>query len=350
MSTPQKLGVLVAIPIKGRKILNKSGAKQSPYVQLRLGDQKKRTKASLISSVEPEWDQEIRLDVYQGNLDMHVKMYDEAKDNEMLGVGTLRLHEVVNKGELDVWFTIKNKGSPAGEIYFELTFYAVAPPQAVGAPVPHVQIQHPAIRYTQPGYMPAGRSFPQTPPLPMYGNIPGPPVPFPGNTYQHQQPYSMPMQQLPHHPPQPPIANPNPYSIPNGGSTPKTNSAYGPGALNPLPFQPKTKYTPKSKTQPVNSGNNMPHLSNNNFAPQGNQPGPGWFSQPQPGMQQNHTMRMAVPSHINTSQVTGYGQNFNGQSNNHNMPMHNDRRASNSHYISPVTPPVQYNYSLGSFP
>lgn len=56
--TSQKIGVLVAIPIKGRKLVNRTGGKQSPYVQLKLGEQKKRTRASLIASVEPEWDQE----------------------------------------------------------------------------------------------------------------------------------------------------------------------------------------------------------------------------------------------------------------------------------------------------
>jgi topoisomerase IA-like protein len=59
-TSQRKLGVLVAIPIKGRKLVNKSGGKQSPYVQLRLGDQNKRTRASLIAAAEPEWDQEAR--------------------------------------------------------------------------------------------------------------------------------------------------------------------------------------------------------------------------------------------------------------------------------------------------
>jgi topoisomerase IA-like protein len=59
--TSQKIGVLVAIPIKGRKLVNRTGGKQSPYVQLKLGEQKKRTRASLIASVEPEWDQEASL-------------------------------------------------------------------------------------------------------------------------------------------------------------------------------------------------------------------------------------------------------------------------------------------------
>ncbi|KAF9079962.1 hypothetical protein BGX23_002887 [Mortierella sp. AD031] len=125
MTTPRKLGILVAIPIKGRKLLNRSGGKQSPYIQLTLSGQKKRTKASLIASVEPEWDQEVRLDVFQGALDMGVSVYDEGKKNELIGEGTLLLHEVIDKGELDVWFPIKHKGATAGDIYFELTFYAV---------------------------------------------------------------------------------------------------------------------------------------------------------------------------------------------------------------------------------
>ncbi|KAF9988465.1 hypothetical protein BGZ75_009316, partial [Mortierella antarctica] len=117
MAASRKLGVLVAIPIKGRKLINKTGRKQSPYVQLKLGDQKKRTKASLIASV--------RLDVFQGALDMYVAVYDEGRKNDLIGDGILLLHEVVDKGELDVWFPIKCKGAPAGDIYFELTFYAV---------------------------------------------------------------------------------------------------------------------------------------------------------------------------------------------------------------------------------
>ncbi|KAG0292503.1 hypothetical protein BGZ98_002554 [Dissophora globulifera] len=59
MTSARQIGTLVAIPIKGRKLVNRSGGKQSPYVQLKLGsEQKKRTRASLIAAAEPEWDQE----------------------------------------------------------------------------------------------------------------------------------------------------------------------------------------------------------------------------------------------------------------------------------------------------
>ncbi|KAF9919140.1 hypothetical protein BGZ65_012299, partial [Modicella reniformis] len=115
----QKIGVLVAIPIKGRKLINRSGGKQSPYVELKLSEQTKRTKASLIASVEPEWDQEA------SQLNMNVAVHDEGKKKELIGEGTLLLHEVVDKGELDVWFPIKSMETAAGDVYFELTFYAL---------------------------------------------------------------------------------------------------------------------------------------------------------------------------------------------------------------------------------
>ncbi|KAF9213943.1 hypothetical protein BGZ59_004581 [Podila verticillata] len=127
----RKLGVLVAIPIKGRKLVNRSGGKQSPYIQLKLGDDKKRTKASLIASV--------RFDVFQNHLDLHVMVIDEGKKNEVIGDGILLLHEVIDKGELDVWFPIKYKGSPAGDIYFELTFYAA--PQGLSDHQDHQDLQ-----------------------------------------------------------------------------------------------------------------------------------------------------------------------------------------------------------------
>ncbi|KAG0286607.1 hypothetical protein BGZ97_007361, partial [Linnemannia gamsii] len=91
--TSQKIGVLVAIPIKGRKLVNRTGGKQSPYVQLKLGEQKKRTRASLIASV--------RLDVFQDQLDMKVSIFDEGKKGELVGDGILLLNEVIDKGELD---------------------------------------------------------------------------------------------------------------------------------------------------------------------------------------------------------------------------------------------------------
>ncbi|KAF9998046.1 hypothetical protein BGZ65_006420 [Modicella reniformis] len=339
MATPRKLGTLVAIPVKGRKLLNKTRGKQSPYVQLKLGDQTKRTKASLIASLEPEWDQEIRLEVFQGTVHMHVSLFDEGKKNELIGTDILLLHEVIDKGELDVWFPIKHNGRPAGEIYFELTFYAVAPLPPTGGPTPHtpyMQIQHPPLRYIQPGFVPPGQVIPNTPPVLGYGSVPGPPASYPGNIYQHPagygpngnpQPYPVP-QQHPYPPPQPSTSMP--YGRPP--NRPGFNPALGVGTP---PFQPKAPggYPP----QPFpsnNSGFGGPQVSPSVRFPGPQQPSPGGPHHGAPGP----APRPAGP---------GYGHNFNGRPNNpaNNQP---DRRPPPGSI--PVTPLVQYNYTLGNFP
>lgn len=38
---------------------------------------------------------------------------------------TLRVHHCLSLPTLVVWFPIRLKGAPAGDVYFELTFYAV---------------------------------------------------------------------------------------------------------------------------------------------------------------------------------------------------------------------------------
>ncbi|KAF9117667.1 hypothetical protein BGW39_001964, partial [Mortierella sp. 14UC] len=273
MATPRKLGILVAIPIKGRKLVNRSGGKQSPYIQLTLSSQKKRTKASLIASVEPEWDQEVRLDVFQGMLDMGVSVFDEGKKNELIGEGTLLLHEVIDKGELDVWFPIKYKGTPAGDIYFELTFYAVAPPLPVSVGTPSIihPRPHQQSPLQRPGFVPP-RPLPHVPPAgngygrPYAPYQPGPPGPPSGPGYPpHQQspmpvhnvrPYPIP-QNNPYRPPQPPINGSAPYG------RPPTTPGFNPMVPIGTPaFRPSTQYTGSSPhSQPAaipNTSNSYP--------------------------------------------------------------------------------------------
>jgi len=44
---------------------------------------------------------QVRFDVFQNHLDLHVMVIDEGKRNEIIGDGILMLHEVIDKGELD---------------------------------------------------------------------------------------------------------------------------------------------------------------------------------------------------------------------------------------------------------
>ncbi|KAF9429162.1 hypothetical protein BGZ76_001724 [Entomortierella beljakovae] len=288
---------------------------------------------------------DVRLEVYQGNLDMHVALYDEGKKHELIGEGTLRLHEVMDKGELDVWFVTKNKkGAPSGDVYFELTFYAVAPPQA--PPVPHPQ--HHPIRHNQPqlGFAPMNRPLPlpHAPPAPMHGNNLGAPVPFPGNPYPNpQRAYPIPQGHT-----LPPQQNtpPRPYGNIKIHPSSLNNTSLVTSTHPTPPFQPKTQYIPKPKVQANNFGrspNNMPQMPPSNFRPQGNAPlpGPPRFTGPQPHSQPGiHQMPMHMPVPHPVGQNVGYGQNLS------RLP----RRTPGMQNTPLVTPHVQYNYNLGSFP
>ncbi|KAF9966462.1 hypothetical protein BGZ70_002251 [Mortierella alpina] len=344
MAASRKLGVLVAIPIKGRKLINKTGRKQSPYVQLKLGDQKKRTKASLIASVEPEWDQEVRLDVFQGALDMYVAVYDEGRKSDLIGDGILLLHEVVDKGELDVWFPIKCKGAPAGDIYFELTFYAVAPPPAAGvAPLPqHTQNQHPQIRHSQPGFVPAGRPLPHAPMTTLYGNMPGPPAPFAGNTYQHPAAYANNINARPY-----PLPQHHPYTPPQ----PPARPGFVQGFTNTSPaFRPTTQYSGSghhpnipgsSSGGPIGFSGPGPRP----FPAQGNPPIRHPMAQQSPPAGQQYAMPRPMPHPV----AGGYRPTPQGNRPPIGVP-HNARPPPGAGPVPPITPLMQYNYTLGSFP
>ncbi|KAF9117116.1 hypothetical protein BGX27_003578 [Mortierella sp. AM989] len=411
MTTPRKIGVLVAIPIKGRKLMNRSGGKQSPYVQLKLSDQKKRTKASLIAAAEPEWDQEA------SQLDMNVSVYDEGKKNEIIGEGVLLLHEVVDKGELDVWFPIKYNGSSAGDIYFELTFYAAAPPPVAGGtpPTPQAQI-HPPIRHTQPGYQggPGIHPLPHTSPVSSFGSpAVGPPASFPAYNAT-PRPFST--QPFPAATPPfgaPPVSGPGfnqPYGgvpafRPPGGSPYTTNMSpqFGnPGAPGGYPNMPQAfpggnnnnngmpprfpvphhsspggqhpaPSFPQGPGGPPNSfPNNGPSSNYPNNGPSHNYPnnnnhhnnnhhnnnsGPNNFNNFNSGPNNNFNNNGPNNNFNRNNSNFNNGpnnSNFNNGPNNNNFNNNNNNNNSNNQTGpggAPVTPLMQYNYSLGgSFP
>ncbi|KAI1318389.1 hypothetical protein EDD11_006727 [Mortierella claussenii] len=262
----------------------------------------------------------------------------------------------------------------------------MAPPPAtggggrLGAPASHMQpMQHPGIRHTQPGFMPAGRPLPNTPPAAMYGHSPGPPAPYPGNTYQHpvgynssnSRPYPVP-QQHPHIPSQ---SN----NHPSYGTLQNRPAGYSQA------FQPKTQYNSSpqmppmaqqgghSHQYPAGSIGNGPHRLQSSSNPSGRAPMPQHSPSGGRGSHPGHLPQMPVPhptghvsgpSHPSHGPSPGYGPGppAPGLGNHFSRPpthfpnnSHHDRRpppSPASQVSSPraVTPLVQYNYSLGSFP
>ncbi|KAG0358108.1 hypothetical protein BC939DRAFT_508904 [Gamsiella multidivaricata] len=460
--TSHKIGTLVAIPIKGRKLINRSGGKQSPFVQLKLGEQKKRTRASLIASLEPEWDQEasdflwhpssllrlpclVRLDVFHSQMDMHVAVYDEGKKNELIGDGVLLLHEVIDKGELDVWFPVKYNGTSAGDIYFELTFYAAAPPPAAGTtPPPAAQAQiHTPIRHTQPGYQggPGMHPMSHAPSVSGYGSPASAPQ-FPGGMYQPgfnatprppfaptpTQPFSpapvqsfspapaQPFSPAPVQPFSPPIApyggapapgqgfnqpiggGPAPFRPPGASlfpanASPQFGNSTAPGGYPNMPQMPQPFASGPGGNNNYPPNNNMNNNNNNHqprfLMPQHSSPG-GQHMSPAPSFPQgpggggppnsypnstpnnnfsNNGPPNSYPNNNNFSNNNNHGNSFNNNNNNNNHANNfnsnnfnnnannnsnnnnnNNNRNPNNPGAAPVTPLMQYNYSLESFP
>ena len=155
--------------------------KQDPYCVLKLANETRRTKAIKRGGQHPEWDEEIRFELFEdiedelartagdgsppppppkeetnqrarskerrikGGKTMNVSCYaDDLREPELIGETTVDLSEALTKGETDgmtfslcarrffhlanvpslEWFTFTVKDKYCGEVYLELTFWS----------------------------------------------------------------------------------------------------------------------------------------------------------------------------------------------------------------------------------
>lgn len=264
-----------------------------------------------------------------------------AKDHKPLRSSRRQTHLTMTpfSPKLLVWFPVKHKGAITAEIYFELTYYALAPV----TPVSHMPMQRPIIRPGQPGFIPPGAS-PYSPPphMPVYGNVPRPQPPFPVG---FQQPPPMVYTHSP---------NPMPYPVPHQ-QHPMSPPPRVPGPPNAMGFNPPFHV---SSPPPMSGPSGRPNLVPQPYPP--NNPGftsPPRFPaphqhQPQGGM----PMGMPGPGPRPTSrpmgpgQGHGYrpgpgpgpGQNFNARPGHyHNQP---------GRPSGPMVTPLVQHHNIGSFP
>ncbi|KAF8932336.1 hypothetical protein BGZ58_007115 [Dissophora ornata] len=235
---------------------------------------------------------------------MTVSVYDEGKRNELIGEGVLLLHEVIDKGELDVWFPVKYQGTAGGDIYFELTFYAAAPPVAGATPpIPQAQIQTP-IRHAQPGYQagaPGAYGSPAVAPSPYHGSMYQ--AGYNANTRPFVPQQSFPAATTPYGGPPvtPPYGGP-PAPTPYGGS-PATTPYGGPPAPAPG-FNQQFPYRPAGASPyPVNA---TPQVGNSGL--------PGGYPNQMPQMPQPFNGGPGGPG------GNSYPPNSNTNNNNNNVP------------------------------
>ncbi|ORZ12005.1 C2 domain-containing protein [Absidia repens] len=115
------IGELVVIALKA------ASGRQDPFCIFKLGSAAKKTKVDQNGGKNPIWDDQINLPVPPGITRLFVQVFNRqaAKEN-LISEGHVDLHEVLRKGEHDGFFPLVMNGTKAGQIYLELTFYAVS--------------------------------------------------------------------------------------------------------------------------------------------------------------------------------------------------------------------------------
>ncbi|KAI0676851.1 hypothetical protein C8Q78DRAFT_1065553 [Trametes maxima] len=162
MSASRHIGTLIVVILKARNLPNKRHiGKQDPYCQVIFNGEKRRTKAIKRGGQHPEWDEEIRFELFgdtddiphipelsdgpppppppksnskgppkvKGGKFMSVACFaEDPREPDLIGETKVDLTEVLTKGETDEWFTVMNKDKYCGEVYLELTFWLDEPP------------------------------------------------------------------------------------------------------------------------------------------------------------------------------------------------------------------------------
>ncbi|RPD61943.1 hypothetical protein L226DRAFT_613288 [Lentinus tigrinus ALCF2SS1-7] len=159
MSNSRHIGTLIVVILKARNLPNKRHiGKQDPFCQVIFNGEKRRTKAIKRGGQHPEWDEEIRFELFEdtdelphvpgadppppppksngkgppkvkGGNHLALSCYaDDPREPDLIGESKVDLTEVLTKGETDEWFTIMHKEKYCGEVYLELTFWLDEPP------------------------------------------------------------------------------------------------------------------------------------------------------------------------------------------------------------------------------
>ncbi|ORX86021.1 hypothetical protein K493DRAFT_238314 [Basidiobolus meristosporus CBS 931.73] len=117
-------GLLVVRACGGRDltVVQRIG-KQDPYLEFHLGDENQRTNTDNNGGQRPTWGQAVKFDL-NNERELLVKCIDKNPVHDShIGQTEILLDPVLKNHQYDGWFMIKNRDSPAGEIYLELTFY-----------------------------------------------------------------------------------------------------------------------------------------------------------------------------------------------------------------------------------
>lgn len=125
---PQEV-TLEILAIQGRYLPNKDFfKKQDPFLQFEIGHLSQRTKVDKNGGTRPEWNSRIRFERLRCPVEQTLKVicYDSEwkRKEQFIGECVIDIGAIFKTGEDDGWFKLNDRGSDAGEIYLELTFFS----------------------------------------------------------------------------------------------------------------------------------------------------------------------------------------------------------------------------------
>lgn len=99
--------------------------KQSPFVQFEIGDEIKKTGCDKRGGRNPQWSDELSFVIFSKQHNLTVKVFNRKSkiQADYIGEAVIDLLDIFEEREKDAWFTIRDRGAFAGDVYVEFTFH-----------------------------------------------------------------------------------------------------------------------------------------------------------------------------------------------------------------------------------
>ncbi|ORY03638.1 hypothetical protein K493DRAFT_206750 [Basidiobolus meristosporus CBS 931.73] len=98
--------------------------KQDPFLQFEYNANAQRIRADDNGGQKPTWNEVVTFNIVEGRDRLGIQCYDEnLRTHAFIGECVLELKKILAQYTYDAWFPITNKGTAAGEIYLEFTYY-----------------------------------------------------------------------------------------------------------------------------------------------------------------------------------------------------------------------------------
>ena len=89
-----------------------------PFVVIKAGDQKFKTKVKDGAGKEPKWDEAFDIDLEAAGEKIKIKVKDEdVGSSDKVGEGYIDVAELTAAGGFDQWVEIEHKGKSAGTVH-----------------------------------------------------------------------------------------------------------------------------------------------------------------------------------------------------------------------------------------